>query len=107
MRALPDKLAPRLLKVMVGYTDWAVKEYQTSAPAVPQLVATAGAETVALLKVPATGEQLLAEVSRIALLQRLLAGACALAPTPARHISNIVSIALQPERVRVRYVFIA
>ena len=45
-------LAPTLLSVIVGKLDVAVKEYHTSAPGVPQVLATEGLEMVAPAKVP-------------------------------------------------------
>ena len=63
-----------LLMVMVGNTDWATNEYQTSPPAVPQAVVTAGFDTAALFSVPATGLQVADDVSDTALLHRSFAG---------------------------------
>lgn len=66
---------PVLLKVIVGYADGATKEYQTSAPGVPeQVLETTGLELVALDKVPLTVVQAVPAVSEMAYVQRSFDG---------------------------------
>jgi hypothetical protein len=60
------KLVPKLFIVIVGNTDEATKEYQTSAPGVPlQELVTDGLEAVAYAKVPVVGVHIVEEAANV------------------------------------------
>jgi hypothetical protein len=99
------RLAPVPDNVIVGQADCATNVYQTSAPAVPQVVATAGAEISALFNVPPTEEQVIEEVKVMALPQRSLAGACADTCLPNKKTISIINT-LYPVTEKGTYVFI-
>ena len=65
---------PMLLMDIVGKADGATKEYHTSAPVVPQVLAIAGEEAVAPSSVPAVLEQDVPVESEVAAAHSLLAG---------------------------------